>query len=154
MKPPSRKWFLERTINNNLKILEKYVWTSSFLVNLKACRFIASNFTDRWTLSWVFFNSILSPHMLFPCIDSSPPPSNFGDPTPSPCFQNLSETLSCCKKSLWSYQTCRKFQICYSSCLMLLRCCFLILFWQSWLLKLVLITLLWITQVAHHLLSL
>ena len=61
MKPPSRKRFLERTINNNLKILEKYVWRSSFLVNLQACRLIAGNFIIKWTPSQVFLNGILTP---------------------------------------------------------------------------------------------
>ena len=37
------------------------MWRSSFLVNVQACRLIDSNFTNRWTLSQVFFNSILSP---------------------------------------------------------------------------------------------
>ena len=65
MKPSSRKWLLEKTINNNLKfskkILKNYVWRSSFLTNLQACRLIAGNFTNIWTPWQVFFNSILSP---------------------------------------------------------------------------------------------
>ena len=49
------------TIINNLKsLLKKYVWRSSFLVNLEACRLIAGNFTIRWTPSQVFFDKILS----------------------------------------------------------------------------------------------
>ena len=49
------------TIINNLKsLLKKYVWRSSFLVNLEDCRLIAGNFTIRWTPSQVFFDKILS----------------------------------------------------------------------------------------------
>ena len=73
------------TIINSLKskILEKYIWRISFLVNLQACRLIASNLTNRWTLSQVFFNSVLSspcsPHIL---TQAPPPPlpSNFEEP--------------------------------------------------------------------------
>ena len=53
------------------KILEKYMWSSSFLVNLQACRLIADNFTNRWTRCEVFFNSVLSLPHAPPCIDSS-----------------------------------------------------------------------------------
>ena len=56
------------------------MWRSSFLVNLQACRLTAGNFTNRWTPSQLFFNSILSHFMLSPCIDSSLPPSNFEEP--------------------------------------------------------------------------
>ena len=44
------------TINNlNLaKIVEKYVWRSSFLVKLQVCRLKAVNF-NKWTPSQVFF---------------------------------------------------------------------------------------------------
>ena len=54
---------LEKNTTNLAKILEKYVWRSSFLVNLEACRFIVGNFTIKWTPLQVFFDSILrSPH--------------------------------------------------------------------------------------------
>ena len=52
---------------NLAKILEKYVWRSSFSVKLQACRLIAANFTNRWTPSFFkgfyldFKNTILSP---------------------------------------------------------------------------------------------
>ena len=62
--PPSMKWFLGKSqqITQNLaKILEKYAWRSLFLVNLQACRLIADNFTNKWTPSYVFFNSVLTP---------------------------------------------------------------------------------------------
>ena len=51
------------------------MWRSSFLVNLQACRLIAGNFTNIWTPSQIFFNSILPPPLnLPPCIDSNLPP--------------------------------------------------------------------------------
>ena len=53
-----------RTINNNLRSSynpSKYVWRSSFLVNLQACKLIAGNFTTKWTPSQIFVDSILSP---------------------------------------------------------------------------------------------
>ena len=65
------------TINNlksSKKYHQKYVWRSSVLITLQACRFIAGNFTIKWTPSQVFFNIILSPP---PCIDLSPCPSKF-----------------------------------------------------------------------------
>ena len=37
------------------------MWRGSFLVNLQACRLRAGNFINRWTLSQVFFNTILTP---------------------------------------------------------------------------------------------
>ena len=46
------------------KIPEKCLWGSSFLVNLQASRLMASNFTNKWTSSHVFFITILS---LPPC---------------------------------------------------------------------------------------
>ena len=50
------------------------MWRSSFLVNLQACRLIAGNFTNIWTPSQIFFNSILPPPPnLPPCIDSNLP---------------------------------------------------------------------------------
>ena len=88
MKHPSLKWFLEKAqyiITYDLaKILEKYVWRSSFLVNLQAFRLIAGNFTIKWTPSLVFFYNILSfPHA----------PLMFWLKPPSPCLQNLWETF-------------------------------------------------------------
>ena len=64
------------------------MWRSLFLVNLQACRLIAGNFTNRWTPSQVFFNSVLSP----PCsphVLTQAPPLNFEEP---PCSQHLWET--------------------------------------------------------------
>ena len=59
------------------------MWRSSFLVNLQACRLIAGNFTNIWTPSQIFFNSILPPPPQSPlCIDSSPP--MFSTPVGSP----------------------------------------------------------------------
>ena len=76
VKHPSTKWFLEKPQSivtwNLAKILEKYVWRSSFLVNFQACRPIAGNFTIKWTPSQVFLESILTPPMLLPCIVLSP----------------------------------------------------------------------------------
>ena len=40
------------------------MWRSSILVNLQACRLRAGNFTNWWTPSHVFFNTIWSP---LPC---------------------------------------------------------------------------------------
>ena len=88
------------TTNNNLKsskILEKYVWRSSFLVNLEACRLIAGNFTIKWTPSHVFFDCILSsPHAPPMCWLKPPLLSNFegGRGTALPCLQHLWETLN------------------------------------------------------------
>ena len=48
------------------------MWRSSFLINLQAYRLIAGNVTIKWTPSQTFFDSILSPPMLPPCIDLSP----------------------------------------------------------------------------------
>ena len=92
MKHPSMKWFLEKAqsiiIRNLSKILQKYVWRSSFLVHLHACRLIAGNFTMKWTPSQSFFNSILSPNYAPPCIDLSPSPIKFwrAPPLPPPMF--------------------------------------------------------------------
>ena len=76
MKHPSTKWFLEKPQSivtwNLAKILEMYMWRSSFLVNFQACRPIAGNFTIKWTPSQVFLESILTPPMLLPCIVLSP----------------------------------------------------------------------------------
>ena len=78
--------------HNLAKTLEKYVWRSSFLVNFQACSLIVDNYTNRWTPLQVFFNSILSPPMLPPCIDSSSAPSNlkscrmFSTPVWKPCI--------------------------------------------------------------------
>ena len=69
------------------------MWRISFLVNLKACRLIAGNFTIRWTPS--FFDSILSTPLMFWL---KPHPSNFEEPPPPPppsCSQHLWETLVC-----------------------------------------------------------
>ena len=102
MKHPSMKWFLEKAqsiiIRNLSKILQKYVWRSSFLVHLHACRLIAGNFTMKWTPSQSFFNSILSPNYAPPCIDLSPSPIKFwrAPPLPPPCSQHLWEILGLC----------------------------------------------------------
>ena len=69
-------------------------WEVLSSVNLQTFRLVASNFTIKWTTSQVFFNSILSPSMLPPCIDLGPP-SNFEEPP---------HVLNTCKKS------CRYFQ--------------------------------------------
>ena len=37
------------------------MWRSSFLVNLQPCRLIVGNFTIKWTLPQLFFDSISSP---------------------------------------------------------------------------------------------
>ena len=83
-------------INNNVaKILEKYVWRSSYLVNLQACRLIVDNFTIKWTPSQVLFVSVLSP--------LHAPPIKFwrANPRPPPpCSQHLWETLLMGAKSL------------------------------------------------------
>ena len=41
-----------------LKILEKYVWKSLFLISLLACMLIAGNFKE-WTPSEVFFRDFI-----------------------------------------------------------------------------------------------
>ena len=69
VKHPSMKWFLEKAqiVTENLaKILQKYVWRSSFLVNLQVCWLIAGNFIIKWIPSQAFFDSILSPLPCFP----------------------------------------------------------------------------------------
>ena len=58
------------------------MWRSLFLVNLQACRLIAGNFSIKWTPSQVFFDSVLSPPMLPPCIDLSPPHQVLKSPPP------------------------------------------------------------------------
>ena len=69
--------------HNLAKTVEKYVWRSSFLVNFQACSLIADNYTNRWTPSQIFFNSILSPpcfpHVLTQALPPLPP-SNFEEP--------------------------------------------------------------------------
>ena len=88
-KPPSRKRFPEKKqiITENLaKILEKYKWRSSFLINLQTCRLLAGNFTNIWTPSQIVFNSILTPKPSPSCIYLNPHP-------PPPCSQHLWETL-------------------------------------------------------------
>ena len=64
---------------------------SSFLVNLQACRLIASNFTIKWTHSQVFFDCILNPscstmYWLKPPhqVLKSPAPSVFWTPVGNP----------------------------------------------------------------------
>ena len=74
------------------------MWRSSFLVNLQACWFIHGNLTNKW-IFWIFFDSVLSPPMLPPCIDSSLPhqilksPTSIGGHSP-PCSLHLWQTLS------------------------------------------------------------
>ena len=81
VKHSSMKWFLEKAqsiiIRNLAKILQKYVWRSSFLVHLHAYRLIAGNLTMKWTPSQLFFDSILNPNYAPPCIDLSPSPIKF-----------------------------------------------------------------------------
>ena len=62
------------------RILEKYMWRSSFLVNLQACRLIAGNFTNIWTPSQIFFNSSLRP---------APPQIHAASIQVPPCSQHL-----------------------------------------------------------------
>ena len=74
------------------QIIEKFVWRSSFLVNFQACRLIGCNFTDRWTPSQVFFNTVLS----LPCsthVFNQATPNQMLK-SPPPCSQHLWETLS------------------------------------------------------------
>ena len=61
--------------HNLAKTVEKYVWRSSFLVNFQACSLIADNYTNRWTPSQIFFNSILSPPCFPHVLTQAPPPS-------------------------------------------------------------------------------
>ena len=61
--------------------------------DLQACRLIARNFAIKWTPSQVFFDIILSPPMLPPCIDFSPPPHPILKSPPPPGPQHLWETL-------------------------------------------------------------
>ena len=85
--PPLKNNPLEKAqiaTSNLAKILEKYVWRSSFLANLEACRLIASNFSIKWTPSQAVFDSILSSsHASLMFWFKPPPPSNFEDPPPT-----------------------------------------------------------------------
>ena len=90
VKHPSMKWFLEKAqqrITQNLaKILEKYVWRSSFLVvNLQACRLI------KWTPSHVFFDNILSP-------PHAPPMYWLKLPSPTKFWRASPHVLNTCGK--------------------------------------------------------
>ena len=104
VKHPSMKWFLEKAqqrITQNLaKILEKYVWRSSFLVvNLQACRLI------KWTPSHVFFDNILSPPHAPPMYWLKPPsPIKFWRASPhvlntcgKPWFRTYSNMVFFCE---------------------------------------------------------
>ena len=67
------------------------MWKSLLLVNLEACRFIASNFTIKWTPSQVFFDSILSSPHATPSSTfwlKNPPPHPH---VPPPIFATLVE---------------------------------------------------------------
>ena len=75
---------------------------NSFLVNFQVCRYLASNFTNIWTPSQVYFKNIFKPQLPL-SIDSSPPllikfwrvPPLYmeGAQPPPPCSQHLWETL-------------------------------------------------------------
>ena len=103
--PPLKNNPLEKAqiaTSNLAKILEKYVWRSSFLANLEACRLIASNFSIKWTPSQAVFDSILSSsHASLMFWFKPPPPSNFEDPPPR--SQHQWETLCGVVKSYWCH---------------------------------------------------
>ena len=89
--PPLKNNPLEKAqiaTSNLAKILEKYVWRSSFLANLQACRLIAKLATLlTCKLLHRYFSTAFYPLPPFqsrppPCIDSIPP-----------CSQHLWETL-------------------------------------------------------------
>ena len=85
------------TINNNLnliKIVQKYVWKSLFLVNLQPCR--RQLYYQMNTVSGIFRQHFKPLAMLPPCIDLSSHPSDFEEsPLLPKCSQHLWETLPC-----------------------------------------------------------
>ena len=95
----------KQTITSNLaKILEKYVWRSSFLANLEACRLIASNFSIKWTPSQAVFDSILSSsHASLMFWFSGGGGGGGEDPPPPPRLQHQWETLCGVVKSYWCH---------------------------------------------------
>ena len=86
--------------SNLAKIPEKYVWRSSFLANLEACRLIAGNFSIKWTPSQAVFGSILSSLHVSPMFWLKPPHQILRTP---PCSQHLWETLCGVVKSYWCH---------------------------------------------------